>query len=113
ICYIGGARNNLAGKSDLFDLPEYVIPVFAMTVGVPTKKNEVKPRLPLEGVVYVSGFNEEKYNDLLNDYDEIFNNYINTSTNNKKIISHLLIKAVVHVDVYYEEIYYYLLKEYY
>lgn len=87
ICYIGGARNNPAEISDLFDLPEYVIPLFAMTVGVPTKKNEVKPRLPLEAVVHVDGYNEEKYNDLLKEYDETYNNYIKARTNNKKDIT--------------------------
>src|SRR5690625_4456728 len=87
ICYIGGARNNPAEISDLFDLPEYVIPLFAMTVGVPTKKNEVKPRLPLEAVVHVDGYNEEKYDDLLKEYDETYNNYIKARTNNKKDIT--------------------------
>ncbi len=37
ICYIGGARNNPAEISELFGLPDHVFPLFAMTIGTPTK----------------------------------------------------------------------------
>src|SRR5690625_3082199 len=48
ICYIGGIRNDIAGVSELLNLPNYVAPLFAMTIGVPEYRNEVKPRLPVE-----------------------------------------------------------------
>src|SRR5699024_9566544 len=48
ICYIGGVRNNPKQISELFNLPEHVIPLFGMTVGVPVKLNEVKPRYLLK-----------------------------------------------------------------
>src|SRR5690625_4292755 len=32
ICYIGGVRNNPKEISELFELPEYVVPLFGMTV---------------------------------------------------------------------------------
>src|SRR5690606_28965361 len=48
ICYIGGVRNNPKEISELFELPDYVIPLFGMTVGVPDQENEVKPRMPVD-----------------------------------------------------------------
>src|SRR5699024_7388826 len=61
ICYIGGARNNPTQISDLFKLPDYVMPLFAMTVGVPDQQNEVKPRLPIEAIVHENGYDDSKY----------------------------------------------------
>ncbi|WP_442962136.1 oxygen-insensitive NADPH nitroreductase [Pseudogracilibacillus sp. SE30717A] len=84
ICYIGGVRNNPAAISDLFNLPDYVFPLFAMTVGVPDEKNEVKPRLPVESVLHVDAYHEDKYEDQLKEYDAIFNEYYRKRTNNKK-----------------------------
>lgn len=86
ICYIGGARNNPKEISELFDLPEYVIPLFAMTVGVPQKLNEVKPRLPLESIVHVDGYDVDKYDEQLKAYDEEYNDYVRRRTSNKKDI---------------------------
>ncbi len=84
ICYIGGVRNNPAAISELFHLPDYVIPLFAMTVGVPDEKNEVKPRLPIESIIHIDGYKEEKYEDQLKEYDVLFNEYYKKRTNNKK-----------------------------
>lgn len=86
ICYIGGARNNPKEISELFDLPEYVIPLFAMTVGVPQKLNEVKPRLPLEAIVHVDEYDVEKYDEQLKAYDKTYHDYVKRRTNNKKDI---------------------------
>lgn len=87
ICYIGGARNNPQEISDLFDLPDYVLPLFAMSIGVPARQNEVKPRLPLEAVVHENGYDESKYNDLLKEYDETTREYYKRRTRNKKDIT--------------------------
>ena len=84
ICYIGGVRNNPKEISELFGLPEYVIPLFGMTVGVPVKHNEVKPRLPVEAIVHEDGYDTEKYADQLKAYDELTKAYYMRRTNNKK-----------------------------
>lgn len=84
ICYIGGVRNNPQQISELFDLPEYVIPLFGMTVGVPAKLNEVKPRLPVEAIVHEDGYNKEKYKEQLHTYDDITQAYYKKRTNNRK-----------------------------
>lgn len=84
ICYIGGVRNNPTEISELFGLPEYVIPLFGMTVGVPVKRNEVKPRLPVEAMVHEDSYDAEKYAEQLKAYDELTQQYYMRRTNNRK-----------------------------
>lgn len=87
ICYIGGVRNNPHEISELFGLPNKVIPLFGMTVGKPAKQNEVKPRLPLKAIVHDDTYNKEKFTSLLEKYDETMNTYYKKRTNNKKDIT--------------------------
>lgn len=84
ICYIGGVRNNPTEISQLFDLPDYVIPLFGMTVGVPVKVNEVKPRLPVQAIVHEDTYNSNKYESQLQEYDKVTRAYYQRRTNNRK-----------------------------
>lgn len=85
ICYIGGARNNPEEISELFNLPDYVFPLFGLTIGVPVKRNEVKPRLPVAAVLHENTYNEEQYHALLPTYNETMENYYNSRSSNRKI----------------------------
>ncbi|MCM3315071.1 oxygen-insensitive NADPH nitroreductase [Rummeliibacillus stabekisii] len=85
ICYIGGARNNPAEISELFNLPEHVFPMFAMTIGKPTKRNETKPRLPLDAVLHENSYDEEKYDTLLDEYDATLEEYYQHRSSNQKM----------------------------
>ncbi|GEL04913.1 oxygen-insensitive NADPH nitroreductase [Rummeliibacillus stabekisii] len=85
ICYIGGARNNPADISELFNLPEHVFPMFAMTIGKPTKRNETKPRLPLDAVLHENSYDEEKYDTLLDEYDATLEEYYQHRSSNQKM----------------------------
>ncbi len=85
ICYIGGARNNPEEISELFDLPDYVFPLFAMTIGTPTKRNEAKPRLPLDAVLHENSYDVEKYDQLLDAYDATLEQYYASRSSNQKI----------------------------
>ncbi len=85
ICYIGGARNNPTEISELFNLPDYVFPLFAMTIGKPTKVNETKPRLPVEAVLHENEYNVEKYDELLDEYDAIMEKYYASRSSNQKL----------------------------
>ena len=84
ICYIGGARNNPAEISELFNLPEYVFPLFAMTIGTPTKRNETKPRLPVAAVLHENSYDVEKYDALLDEYDATMEGYYASRSANQK-----------------------------
>ncbi|MBD8005653.1 oxygen-insensitive NADPH nitroreductase [Bacillus norwichensis] len=84
ICYIGGVRNNPGPISDLLGLPDHVIPLFGMTVGVPDEANEVKPRLPITAILHEDTYDEDKYDDILKQYDSVMKEYYhNRSSNNK------------------------------
>ncbi|AWE06121.1 oxygen-insensitive NADPH nitroreductase [Lysinibacillus sp. 2017] len=84
ICYIGGARNNPAEISELFNLPEYVFPLFAITIGTPTKRNETKPRLPVAAVLHENGYNVAQYDTLLDEYDATMESYYTSRSSNQK-----------------------------
>src|SRR5699024_1127224 len=87
ICYIGGVRNNPKQISELFNLPEHVIPLFGMTVGVPFKVNDVKLCLPVEAIVHDDGYYKEKYHEQLDTYDEVTSYYYKRRTNIRKDFS--------------------------
>ncbi|OBW53444.1 NADPH-dependent oxidoreductase [Solibacillus silvestris] len=84
ICYIGGARTNPKEISELFNLPEYVFPLFAMTIGTPTKRNETKPRLPVAAVLHENGYDVDQYDTLLDEYDGIMEDYYSNRSSNQK-----------------------------
>src|SRR5699024_8139866 len=84
ICYIGGVRNNPAQISELVHLPNNVFPLFGMTVGVPAVVQQVKPRLPVEAILHENSYDEKKYTEILNQYDEITEAYYKERTTNKK-----------------------------
>lgn len=85
ICYIGGARTNPAEISELFNLPENVFPLFAMTIGTPTKRNETKPRLPVAAVLHENSYDVDQYETLLADYDDMMENYYASRSSNQKM----------------------------
>ena len=85
ICYIGGARTNPAEISELFDLPDYVFPLFAMTIGTPTKRNETKPRLPVAAVLHENSYNVAQYDQLLDEYDATMESYYASRSSNQKM----------------------------
>ena len=85
ICYIGGARTNPQEISELFNLPEYVFPLFAMTIGKPTKRNETKPRLPVAAVLHENSYDTEQYETLLDEYDATMEAYYASRSSNQKM----------------------------
>lgn len=84
ICYIGGVRNQPEEISELVDLPDYVFPLFGMTVGVPADTPEVKPRLPIDAILHENNYEIDKYETILKSYDETMENYYQERTSNKK-----------------------------
>ncbi|WP_144461026.1 oxygen-insensitive NADPH nitroreductase [Siminovitchia fortis] len=84
ICYIGGVRNNPEPISELLELPDLVIPLFGMTVGVPAEKNEVKPRLPIEAILHKDTYDENKYDKILKEYNSVMEEYYRNRSANSK-----------------------------
>jgi FMN reductase (NADPH) len=86
ICYIGGIRNNLEEVKRLLKTPERVIPLFGLAVGVPTKLNEKKPRLPYEHVYHEDEYEQdtEVYVNELQEYDKLISSYYEERTAGKR-----------------------------
>ncbi|WJY27110.1 oxygen-insensitive NADPH nitroreductase [Sporosarcina trichiuri] len=84
ICYIGGVRNNPEEISRMLGLPAGTVPLFGMTIGVPAKRNEVKPRLPLDAVLHENMYDAGKYDALLPQYDETMQEYYGSRSSNQK-----------------------------
>jgi FMN reductase (NADPH) len=86
ICYIGGVRNNPELISEIVELPDKTFPLFGMTMGIPDETQWVKPRLPVEAIIHENAYNEKKYKDIINSYDNELADYYHTRlSNNKKV----------------------------
>lgn len=84
-CYIGGVRTNIEPIADLLNLPDLVFPLFGLTIGEPgAALNAVKPRLPLEAVLFEDSYNTEAIEPVLRQFDEELNVYYKTRTSNPK-----------------------------
>lgn len=84
ICFIGGIRNQSAEVSKLLNIPHLVYPVFGMTLGVPAKRNQVKPRLPLQAILHKEQYDANKYPALLAQYDHTMQKYYKSRDSNQK-----------------------------
>ncbi len=80
--YVGAIRNNPQGVSEMLHLPEHVFPIFGMSLGYPAEDPQPKPRLPVSMVLMEE---EYAYNDqLLEEYDDVFRNYIKERKSNAR-----------------------------
>jgi len=84
VCYIGGIRNNPKQINDILSIPDYVLPLFGMTVGVPDENNEIKPRLPISSVIHTDKYRKDKILENIEAYDKIMMDYYtNRGKNNR------------------------------
>ena len=56
-----------------------------MTVGVPDEDHGVKPRLPVTAILHENGYDEKKYDELLNEYDETMSAYYKERSSNQNV----------------------------
>lgn len=71
---IGLVRYKSEEVAELFNLPDYTYPVFGIALGVPNQQHEVKPRLPLNQVVFEEEYQEQQVEAIL-DYDQVQADY--------------------------------------
>jgi len=67
ICFIGGLRNDLPAVDELLELPDGVMPLFGLCVGVPADlpdehpaKPVHRPRLPVDGLLFESRYPDDQ-----------------------------------------------------
>ena len=71
---IGLVRYKSEEVAELFNLPDYTYPVFGIALGVPDQQHDVKPRLPLNQVVFEEEYQEQPVAAIL-DYDKVQADY--------------------------------------
>lgn len=71
---IGLVRYKSVEIAELFKLPDYTYPVFGIALGVPNQKHDVKPRLPLENVVFEEEY-QEQTSEAIEAYDRVQTEY--------------------------------------
>ena len=71
---IGLVRYKSEEVAELFNLPDYTYPVFGIALGMPNQQHDVKPRLPLNQVVFEEEYQEQPVAAIL-DYDKVQADY--------------------------------------
>ena len=71
---IGLVRYKSEEVAELFSLPDYTYPVFGIALGVPNQQHDVKPRLPLNQVVFEEEYQKQPVKAIL-DYDQVQADY--------------------------------------
>lgn len=80
ICYIGGLRTRLEQVDQLLGLPQDVLPLFGLCVGVPSQNPEdrpsLRPRLPLGAILAEERYlSDEEMNAKIDEYDKTMRSY--------------------------------------
>lgn len=69
----------------MIDLPDYVVPLFGIAVGVPDQQPEIKPRLPLDAVFFENHYPSENDNrEQVEAYDNEMRHYYQTRSENNR-----------------------------
>lgn len=82
ICYIGGIRNELKEVNKVIDAPDYVVPLFGLTVGVPDQETATKPRMPFNTVYQENVYQHDPsvVKEQIKEYDELISAYYEDRT---------------------------------
>lgn len=83
--YTGVIRNYPNEISELLKLPSKSFALFGMSLGYPSKINEVKPRLPMNEVVHLNEYNTDKSVNNLLKYDKEMEVYYSKRSSNNKV----------------------------
>lgn len=88
ICYLGSLRNNIEAVDKLFELPEHVIPLFGMAIGVPDHNPDKKPRLPIAAFYSENEYvKKEELTKSLQQFDNTIQTYYQNRSTNKRLDS--------------------------
>lgn len=80
---IGGIRRNLKAVIEMLELPPYVLPISGLCIGHPAETPELKPRLPKDTVYHTETYHKDVHT-LLEQYNEIYADYLDRSSQGKR-----------------------------
>ncbi|WP_334074087.1 MULTISPECIES: NADPH-dependent oxidoreductase [Paenibacillus] len=81
---IGGINEALPALDEWLGLPDFVIPLVGLAVGVPDEFPEQKPRLPRSAVFFENRYDDRDLKAKVETYDREIEEYYGARTNNKQ-----------------------------
>jgi FMN reductase (NADPH) len=76
-CYIGGLRNDLPKVNELLNLPDGVLPLYGLCVGVPNESPSHRPRLAPKAMLFENEYpSDEQTFASIDAYDEMYKQYL-------------------------------------
>lgn len=74
--FVGGVRNNMPLMKELFQLPDFVMPLFVMCLGYPKEPlPEQRPRFPMPVILHQDRYEDENWVPYMKDYNEEVRQY--------------------------------------
>lgn len=84
---LGSINNQPKKLIDILELPKMTFPVLGIQIGVPNQSPQLKPRLPLDQIVFENGYPHDFAIEQLADYDEVVQTYYDLRNANQRIDS--------------------------
>jgi FMN reductase (NADPH) len=82
---LGSVSKDIRRLDQMLALPEYVVPLFGIAVGVPDQQPEINPRLPLEAVYFENRYpSESDLRERIEAYDHDMRHYYQTRSENNR-----------------------------
>ena len=81
---LGSIRNDIRAVSELFNLPDMVIPALGLQIGIPDEEIQQKPRLPLSFKVFENEYQDNLSTQDYEDYDKEVEHYYLSRTSNPR-----------------------------
>lgn len=84
---LGSIKNDPAKLIQVLNLPKMTFPILGVQVGVPDQKPQLKPRLPLDKLVFENDYPRDIKAADLKDYDDVVSTYYDLRDANRRIDS--------------------------
>lgn len=81
-CYIGGVRDGIEEISKLLEIPNDAYPVFGLVIGHPDQRNDLKPRIPFDGIYTTNKYFKDE-SKIIDDYNEETRSYYQNRSGRK------------------------------
>ncbi|WP_267201204.1 NADPH-dependent oxidoreductase [Limosilactobacillus kribbianus] len=84
---LGSIKNDPVELIKILELPKMVFPLLGLQVGIPDQEPQLKPRLPLDKLVFENDYNRDFHASDLKDYDAEVTQYYDLRDANRRIDS--------------------------